>query len=194
MRGYIDLTGQTYGRLTVIGRSVAPPNPKRVLWDCVCSCGQTTVVKGYSLRNGETKSCGCLRVENCTRLFADPRRKYSNRKEKQKAYYSRNSEKQKNRGRKRYEIGVDIVSEAKNKFCLDCGKRYHYSLMDFDHLPENGKEFSISKLMGRVSPHILREEIAKCDVVCALCHRIRTWNRTHPDDTISLCVTDESSF
>lgn len=55
----IDLTGQSFGRLTVISRA---QNNKdgRAMWLCRCSCGNQVVVLGKCLRNGHTKSCGCL--------------------------------------------------------------------------------------------------------------------------------------
>ena len=184
MRGYIDMTGKTYGRLTVIGRDPNPPKMKYntfVWWLCNCSCGGKTTVRGSTLRNGETKSCGCLRVELCTKRFAEPRRKYPNRKEKQKASYHRHKEYHREKDRKRYDRGNVIIQAAKDKPCKDCGKQYHFSLMDFDHLPGTEKDFSISSCIGRKSLEKLQEEIGKCEVVCALCHRVRTWNRTHPD-------------
>ena len=55
-----DLTGQRFGRLTVIDRG---PNAKeQTRWNCVCDCGAATLVFGSSLRNGNTQSCGCLHV------------------------------------------------------------------------------------------------------------------------------------
>ena len=55
---FVDLTGQRFGRLTVIKR--VENNGKKVMWLCRCDCGnETTVFSGY-LRNGDTKSCGCL--------------------------------------------------------------------------------------------------------------------------------------
>lgn len=59
----IDLTGQRFGQLVVIKES---PERKsgRVCWECQCDCGNTIVVKGLSLKNGDTKSCGCLRAGN----------------------------------------------------------------------------------------------------------------------------------
>lgn len=56
-----DLTGNKYGRLTVQG--FAKPS-KDVFWKCLCDCGKSTIVRGASLRNGNTKSCGCLKKEN----------------------------------------------------------------------------------------------------------------------------------
>lgn len=57
-----DLTGQQFGYLTVLKR--APSNTKRneVQWICQCKCGNVKIVTGKCLRQGETRSCGCLGV------------------------------------------------------------------------------------------------------------------------------------
>lgn len=59
----IDLTGQRFGRLTVIER-VGTSKNGNALWDCKCDCGNTAVVRGASLKNGITRSCGCLIAES----------------------------------------------------------------------------------------------------------------------------------
>lgn len=56
-RRKLDLTGQRYGRLTVLGP--AENIGSRTAWLCRCDCGRETVVKTYHLRSGHTKSCGC---------------------------------------------------------------------------------------------------------------------------------------
>lgn len=53
----IDLTGKTFGRLTVLGR--VENRGKDACWRCRCECGAEIVVRGNHLRNGHTKSCGC---------------------------------------------------------------------------------------------------------------------------------------
>ena len=63
MSKVIDLTGQKFGRLTVIRRAGRDKLGK-YLWLCKCECGKETVVRGYTLKNGSTKSCGCLWEEN----------------------------------------------------------------------------------------------------------------------------------
>lgn len=66
MGNYIDLTGQVFGRLTVIERAdnyISPSGEKRVQWKCQCSCGNVCYVLTKQLRNGKTQSCGCLRKE-----------------------------------------------------------------------------------------------------------------------------------
>jgi hypothetical protein len=54
---FIDLTGQTFTRLTVISYA------GKYKWNCSCWCGAKVIVKGGLLRNGNTKSCGCLHRE-----------------------------------------------------------------------------------------------------------------------------------
>lgn len=57
---YIDITGQRFGRLTVIQKSNVRKNG-RVYWECVCDCGAQVVVMGRGLRAGTIQSCGCLK-------------------------------------------------------------------------------------------------------------------------------------
>ena len=53
-----DITGKKFGRLTVIGRDHDYPDNAAV-WSCLCECGKTKSVRGYSLACGRTVSCGC---------------------------------------------------------------------------------------------------------------------------------------
>jgi len=71
----------------------------------------------------------------------------------------------------------DIIAAAKSRPCMDCGNNYPCHVMDFDHRNGEGKVDNISKLVTRGASRLLAEEIKKCDVVCANCHRIRTHNR-----------------
>jgi hypothetical protein len=62
------------------------------------------------------------------------------------------------------------------KGCADCGYNAHSEALDFDHLPGTKKLFNI----GYGKDHLLEAilaEIAKCEVVCANCHRVRTSHR-----------------
>lgn len=54
----LDLTGQRYGHLNVLGP--AENIGSRTAWRCLCDCGKETVVLTHRLRCGHTKSCGCL--------------------------------------------------------------------------------------------------------------------------------------
>jgi len=54
-----DITGQKFGKLTVIKRH-GNDNFGQATWGCLCECGKKKVVTGYDLRGGRSKSCGCL--------------------------------------------------------------------------------------------------------------------------------------
>ena len=72
-----------------------------------------------------------------------------------------------------------LILEVKSVPCMDCNGTFISFAMDFDRRDGEQKEFNISEAWHRGIP-IARviKEIAKCDVVCATCHRIRTWNRS----------------
>lgn len=63
----VDLTGQTFGRLTVIEKR--GHSGGKALWACSCVCGNEIVVRGVHLRSGRQVSCGCWRSENTSKLM-----------------------------------------------------------------------------------------------------------------------------
>lgn len=69
------------------------------------------------------------------------------------------------------------VAAAKEGPCVDCGRRFHPFAMDLDHA-RGEKRFNLSNAAskGRALATVLAE-IAKCDLVCAVCHRLRTLAR-----------------
>lgn len=70
MTTYKNLTGQTFGELTVIERAddhVCPSGQHIRMWKCVCSCGNITNVSSRNLQTGNTKSCGCKSTERKTK-------------------------------------------------------------------------------------------------------------------------------
>jgi hypothetical protein len=60
--------------------------------------------------------------------------------------------------------------------CMDCGFKGLGCQLDFDHRDSNTKINDISKLVGCSKTHV-QQEIDKCDIVCANCHRLRSLNR-----------------
>lgn len=71
------------------------------------------------------------------------------------------------------------LTDIKNKTpCTDCKIQYPSYVTDFDHIPEKGKKIkNISQLLNSGSFKKVQEEIAKCELVCANCHRARTFQR-----------------
>jgi hypothetical protein len=90
-------------------------------------------------------------------------------------HYSENRDRYLERNRQRILLYRGIICAAKSVPCMDCKESFPVVCMDFDHRNPEEKSFNISRLGMITSEKRLREEIAKCDVVCSNCHRIRTW-------------------
>lgn len=95
------------------------------------------------------------------------------------------------RGRKHYHANKDAylaravakkqlireyLRNAKDRPCADCGKRYPYYVMQFDHTSDD-KEFTIASMVNFGNLPSVEREVAKCEVVCANCHMERTHQR-----------------
>jgi len=65
-----NLTGQKFNRLLVL-RRISSINGTH--YECLCDCGNTTIVLGTHLKNGNTKSCGCLNIERIVEHNKDPK-------------------------------------------------------------------------------------------------------------------------
>lgn len=71
MSKFIDLTGQRFGRLTVLKRAddyVNPSGRHCVMWRCKCECGNEKDILGNSLTTGKTMSCGCYNEETRSKV------------------------------------------------------------------------------------------------------------------------------
>lgn len=70
MTGLKDLTGEFFGRWTVLSRADNSSNGS-ARWNVICSCGVNRAVLGFTLRNGGSASCGCLNRENLKKVHKD---------------------------------------------------------------------------------------------------------------------------
>lgn len=86
------------------------------------------------------------------------------------------SEKQAKRTAKRLAI-KSVVDNLKLEPCMDCDGTFDPWQMDFDHRPGTNKVGSIAAVLNSLNEAKVLAEIEKCDLVCALCHRIRTHER-----------------
>lgn len=143
-----DPTGQTFGRLQVI--SLKEIKSRRAYWLCKCECGNTTSVITHSLKNGSSRSCGCLKRE----ITNTPvhLRKIDPRSLQAKEYHAWASMKQRcyNNNQKAYPYyggrGIKVCGQWKNSFSnfiTDMGKAptaYHTlerKDCNGDYSPEN---------------------------------------------------------
>lgn len=73
----------------------------------------------------------------------------------------------------------EFYIKARSKPCADCKIQYHWVVMEFDHI-SNDKYMNVSLMKKNGYPiRRLKEEIAKCEIVCSNCHQIRTYVRQH---------------
>lgn len=102
-------------------------------------------------------------------------------------YYARNPQ-QRVKNRELVALGKNprkrskqaLVNRLKAAPCTDCKRFFHPCAMDFDHLDPTQKTAAISQLIIRsCSDEKILEEIQKCELVCATCHRIRTYIRRY---------------
>src|SRR5215207_10371996 len=129
------------------------------------TCRQEKAESDFS-RKGEKLQSKC---RECQRAY---HRLYY---EKNKSRYFAKNRRNKNRQRNRLRA---ILWEAKQRPCQDCGVVFHPWVMEFDHRDGSTKLAAVGNLAGRGCRDArLLEEISKCDVVCANCHRMRTYHR-----------------
>jgi hypothetical protein len=81
------------------------------------------------------------------------------------------------RKRQYWRAQARLLSELKSAPCTDCARTFAPCAMDFDHREPETKRFTVSRMIGRVGTKTIVAEIAKCDIVCANCHRERTYRR-----------------
>jgi hypothetical protein len=100
------------------------------------------------------------------------------RAKRYKDYYATDKEKNRLRERtvRKRQEAQDYVRKLKNNPCTDCGKIYPYYNMQFDHLGD--KEWNVARLVAiGATKNKIDAEVAKCELVCVLCHGDRTHQR-----------------
>lgn len=105
---FIDLVGQKFGKLTVLYR-LHNTKVRDIKWLCYCNCGNFVEVRGDALRNGNTKSCGCLKGCNHSKYHTRLYRTYANMKQR---CYNKNNKRYQDWGGR----GIEICDEWLNSF------------------------------------------------------------------------------
>ena len=76
------------------------------------------------------------------------------------------------------DINLFVNSLKNNKICADCQLPHPYWRLDFDHRDHSQKFMTVSRMkLSKYSNRRILQEVAKCDLVCARCHRLRTFKR-----------------
>lgn len=104
-----------------------------------------------------------------------------------KEHYDKNKQTYISRAKISAEKMRNFLIEQKQMPCADCKIKYPPYVMDFDHL--SNKVMNIARLVTQGSKEALIDEIAKCELVCANCHRERTYRRAQgaKQDSKSSC-------
>lgn len=99
-------------------------------------------------------------------------------KEQSKSHYDKNKPYYYSKVQKDRQRNKEYVKAARNKPCTDCGVNYPWYIMDFDHLESSTKVIDVCSMVNRAySIENIQKEIDKCELVCANCHRARTYRR-----------------
>ena len=137
----------------------------------ICSkCGRTKSLNFFYLRKSGPRSGKYYeKCKECMKIRG--RNYYHLNRERQLKLAILRSNKSKNKMRR-------YLVEIKDRPCADCGKKYPSYVMDFDHKTDEIKEHEIARMInGGWSKEKINNEIKKCEIVCANCHRIRTHSR-----------------
>lgn len=136
----------------------------------------------------ELKVCGRCKHELPVTSFAQYRESLQSycracQKEYDAAWYQANRDQRRNKARSDRLAYVEWLDSLKaNRPCADCGQIYPSFVMEWDHLPGAEKAFVLGEARnGAYGRRRILEEIAKCELVCANCHRIRTFTRLSAD-------------
>lgn len=116
---------------------------------------------------GELRVCTICKIERDSSQFVQSTQRVVN--ECLICRRARNTQ----RGRDTREINRQQILAAKDRPCADCGNTYPPYVMDLDHV-RGDKKLALS-MMTMYNSKRVAEEISKCEVVCANCHRIRTF-------------------
>jgi hypothetical protein len=83
-------------------------------------------------------------------------------------------------------INAYIRHEKETNPCADCSQFYPYYVMQYDHRPEHTKLFNVSRYKSHTKRlSVVKDEMAKCDLVCANCHMVRGhWRRQEENGMI----------
>jgi hypothetical protein len=81
------------------------------------------------------------------------------------------------RRRAGWQAQARLLDAIRDRPCADCVGRFPPCAMDFDHRDPATKRAGVTRLIGRTGTPRLLDEVEKCDIVCANCHRMRTFQR-----------------
>ncbi|MEK6225989.1 MAG: hypothetical protein AABM40_06775 [Chloroflexota bacterium] len=102
------------------------------------------------------------------------------------AYYAEHRDEEIERVKVRQAATLEFLRDLRRRPCADCGRSFPPWVMDFDHRDPKTKSFALAAGHALLkSREVLLAEIAKCDIVCANCHAVRTYNWIKSEDVFA---------
>ena len=171
-----DLTGQRFGKLVALEK--APSRNKHTYWLCQCDCGNKKIIQTSHLTSGASKSCGC---ESKLNDIQQPRKCILCGKDFIANSYKRLycyecspqglSTAEVIRSKKR--ALKHLLVQYKGGKCQKCGYDKCEGALQFHHRDPKQKDFTLSQINlndTNFSMEKIKQEIDKCDLLCANCH------------------------
>lgn len=157
-----DIKGQQFGRLTVIN-NVGSNKYNSILWECRCSCVDKNIiiVDGRNLRNGHTKSCGCLKKEKTFKTRQKMKSNHANFSGKLNPNWNPNltdKDRLDKRNYPEYKEWVQKVFKRDNYTCQACGDN-------------TGRNLIAHHLESYNSNPELRITLSNGVTLCKTCHK-----------------------
>lgn len=158
--------------LTQGGAVPAPTSSQNPQAEKICSkCGQPG-----EFRKGHRQCSECERTRSREGLRV--KRSEEGYAAKIKAYKAVHKRQERQTQQRLLAARQIMIDKIKGVPCLDCGHSYPSYVMDFDHRDPSTKLFDVARIKTSTRRwSVVLEEMAKCDVVCARCHRMRTWTQ-----------------
>jgi hypothetical protein len=159
MSNYIEIRGQKFGRLTVVRQNFNKKNrmQEKTYWDCICDCGNTTVVIKEKLLNGHTASCGCFHrdqlIANNIGRGSNP--VYSAMRNLYRSYIksARNREIE-------FDITIEEFEELTTSTCSYCGTEPHINWKG--HRKESGYIYNGIDRLDRSIGYVIGNCVTSC--------------------------------
>jgi hypothetical protein len=174
-----NLVGQKFGKLTVISEETFTKyNDSRAHWNCLCECGEIITVDTNHLTTGNTKSCGCLKIEVMSEPIKLRKFTTSNKKFEPNIASARRVWKSYCYQDKQCNLTFDQWLQISQEPCFYCGitqyNKYNYFLLKKDASQEAKDKGSFSyNGLDRIDsslPHILNNVVSSCPI----CNRAKS--------------------
>lgn len=127
------------------------------------------MLKSHAAPRDEARKCDVV-CANCHRIRTQARHRL-------RSIPLRDGTRYLERKRRHWREQAALLDRLRDVPCLDCGCRFLSCAMDFDHRDPGTKSHTVSRMIGRAGTPRILEEVAKCGIVCANCHRARTYDR-----------------